>query len=298
MNIKNKKIKNLNFAFFGTSELSVKILDKLIENGYVPSLVVTAPDKPKGRKMIMTPLSVKVFAQKHNLKIIQPERLAVKPPSGGLTAKSFDLFVVAAYGKIIPKSILDIPKFGILNVHPSLLPKFRGPSPIQSFILSGEEKTGVTIMLMDEQVDHGSILSISKIKSKISNLPAGKAGLNSEQLEEKLAELGGQMLVDTIPKWINGEIKAKEQDHSQATFTKKINKEDGLVDLEKDNPEIIYRKFLAFQSWPGIYYFTEKNNQKVRVIITDMEFQNGHLLIKKVKPESKNEMEYEKFMKL
>ena len=279
---------NLNFAFFGTSEFSVKILEKLIENGYVPSLIITAPDKPQGRKMIMTPPPVKVFAQTHNLKIDQPERLAVKPPSGGLTAKPFDLFIVASYGKIIPKSILDIPKFGALNVHPSLLPKFRGPSPIQSFILSGEKKTGVTIMLMDEQVDHGPILAKQELEfSKI----------NAKELEEKLAELGGQMLVDTIPKWINGEIKAEKQDHSQATFTKKINKEEGFVDLEKDNPELIYRKFLAFQPWPGIYYFAQKNNQKTRVIITDMEFKNGRLLIKKVKPEGKNEMDYGKFIK-
>src|SRR3989339_701430 len=103
---------SINFVFFGTSELSVKILDKLIKNGYVPSLVITAPDKPKGRKMILTPSPVKVFTQKHNLKIIQPERLAFKPPLGGLTAKPFNLFIVASYGKIIPKSILDIPKFG------------------------------------------------------------------------------------------------------------------------------------------------------------------------------------------
>ena len=135
-------------------------------------------------------------------------------------SSDYDLFIVASYGKIIPKSILDIPKFGILNVHPSLLPKFRGPSPIQSFILSGEEETGVTIMLMDEEVDHGSILSISNLKSKISNL-------NAVRLEEKLAELGGQMLVDAIPKWVNGEIKAQEQDHSQATFTQKSPKKTG-----------------------------------------------------------------------
>jgi len=294
---------NLNFAFFGTSEFSVKILEKLIENGYVPSLIITAPDKPQGRKMIMTPPPVKVFAQTHNLKIDQPERLAVKPPSGGLTAKPFDLFIVASYGKIIPKSILDIPKFGALNVHPSLLPKFRGPSPIQSFILSGEEKTGVTIMLMDEQVDHGQILSQKEFGNKIPASPAGKSNLksknlNAKELEEKLAELGEQLLVDTIPKWISREIKAVEQDHSRATFTKKINKEDGLVDLEKDSPENIYRKFLAFQPWPGIYYFTEKNGKKIRVIITDMELENGQLKINKVKPESKNEMEYEKFMKL
>src|SRR3989344_3516680 len=297
----NKMSSNPNFAFFGASEFAVKILDRLIENGYIPSLVVTAPDKTKGRKMIMTPPPIKIFAQKHNLKIIQSESLAVKPPLGGLTAKWLDLFIVASYGKIIPKSILDIPKFGTLNVHPSLLPKFRGPSPIQSFILSGEEKTGVTIMVRDEQVDRGPILAQHNLEAKLPSALGSLASklLNAKQLEEKLAELGGQMLVDTIPKWIKGEIKAKEQDHSQATFTKKINKEDGLVDLEKDNPEIIYRKFLAFQPWPGIYYFTQKNNQKFRVIITDMEMsESGQLKIKKVKPESKNEMEYEKFMKL
>ena len=304
----NKMSSNPNFAFFGASEFAVKILDRLIENGYIPSLVVTAPDKTKGRKMIMTPPPIKIFAQKHNLKIIQSESLAVKPPLGGLTAKWLDLFIVASYGKIIPKSILDIPKFGTLNVHPSLLPKFRGPSPIQSFILSGAEKTGVTIMLMDEQVDHGQILlqtefeaqsTKHEIRNKFRIQHSENLKLNSKQLEEKLAELSGQMLVDVIPKWIKGEIKAVEQDHSRATFTKKINKEDGLVDLEKDSPENIYRKFLAFQPWPGIYYFTEKNNQKFRVIITDMEMsENGQLKIKKVKPESKNEMEYEKFMKL
>ena len=196
---------SINFAFLGTSEFAVKILDILIKNGYVPNLVVATPDKPKGRKMIMTPSPVKVFAQKNNLKIIQPEKLSdldIECPSG------LDLFIVASYGKIIPKSVLEIPKFGALNVHPSLLPKLRGPSPIQSFILSGEEKTGVTIMLMDEEVDHGQILSQKEFealnpkseirnKSQIQNLENSK--LNAKQLEEKLAEWGGQMLVDVIP---------------------------------------------------------------------------------------------------
>ena len=291
---------SINFAFFGTSEFSVKILEKLIESGYAPSLVVTAPDKPRGRKMALTPPPVKVSAQKYNLKIIQPEKLSdldIECPSG------LDLFIVAAYGKIIPKSVLEIPKFGALNVHPSLLPKFRGPSPIQSFILSGEEKTGVTIMLMDEQVDHGQILSQKEFealnpkseirnKSQIQNLK-----LNSKELEEKLAELGGQMLVDAIPKWVNGEIKPQEQDHGQATFTKKITKEDGLVDLEKDKPETIYKKFLAFQSWPGVYYFTEKEGKNIRVIIADMETKDNKLEIKRVKPEGKNEMSFADFSK-
>lgn len=283
---------NINFIFFGTSEFAVKILEKLVESGYVPCLVVTTPDKPQGRKMVLTSPPVKVFAQKHNLKIAQPEKL--KPELFEIP----DLFIVASYGKIIPKSVLDIPKFGTLNVHPSLLPKFRGPSPIQSFILSGEKETGVTIMLMDEQVDHGPILSISNLKSK--TLPIGRqvSNLNAKELEENLAELGGQMLVDVIPKWINKEIKAQEQNHSRATFTKKITKEDGLVNLDKDKPEIIYRKFLAFQPWPRIYYFIEKNGRKIRVIITDMKLsETSELKIKKVKPEGRNEMNYEDFLK-
>jgi methionyl-tRNA formyltransferase len=116
-------------------------------------------------------------------------------------------------------------------------------------------------------------------------------------LEEKLAELGGQMLLDIIPKWINGEIKPQEQDHSQATFTKKITKEDGLVNLEKDDPKLIYRKFLAFQPWPGIYYFTKRDGKYMRVIITDMELENGQLKINKVKPEGKNEIDFSIFSK-
>ena len=277
---------NINFVFFGTSEFAVKTLDILIKNGYIPSLVITAPDKPKGRKMIMTPPPAKVFSQKHNFKIIQPERL------GDIGEKLFavhpDLFIVASYGKVIPKYILDLPKFGTLNVHPSLLPKFRGPSPIQSFILSGEEKTGVTIMLMDEQVDHGAILSQQQYQGNALILP---------KMEEFLAELGGEMLVEVIPKWINGEIKFQEQNHDLATFTKKIAKEDGLIDLEKDTPETIYRKFIAFQPWPGIYYFVKKDDKDTRVIITDMELKDGKLEIKKVKPEGKNDMSFYLFSK-
>src|SRR3989344_4485228 len=153
---------NLKFVFFGTSELSVTVLDILMKNSYTPDLVITVPDKPQGRKMIMTHPPVKVFAQSHDLKIAQPDSLLTY----NLQPTTYNLFVVASYGKIIPQSILDIPKFGTLNVHPSLLPKFRGPSPIQSFILSGEKKTGVTIMLMDEQVDHGQILSQKEFGNK------------------------------------------------------------------------------------------------------------------------------------
>ncbi|HBB56515.1 TPA: methionyl-tRNA formyltransferase [Patescibacteria group bacterium] len=286
---------NIKFVFFGTGDFGAKVLEKLIERDYAPTMVVTAPDRPKGRKLELTPPPVKnkienlEYGIKSKIKIIQPEKL-IDLPLGGETVKPFDLFIVADYGKIIPRSILDIPKFGTLNAHPSLLPKFRGPSPIQSFILSEEKETGATIMLMDEEIDHGPILKNEKLKVKSEKL-------NAQQLEEKLAELSGQMLADVIPGWITGEIKPLKQDHNQATFTKKITKEDGLVDLQKDLPETIHRKFLAFQPWPGIYYFMEKNNKKIRVIITDMELSaNGEMIIKKIKPEGKKEMSYQDFL--
>ena len=145
-------------------------------------------------------------------------------------------------------------------------------------------------MLMDEEVDHGPILAISKIKSKISNL-------NFKQSEDKLAEMGGKMLVEVIPDWVNGKIKPREQDHNKATFTQKITKEDGLVNLEKDNLEIIYRKFLAFYPWPGIYFFIERNGKKIRVIITKMEVKDKELKITRVKPEGKKEMPYDDFLR-
>lgn len=278
------------FVFFGSSELSVKVLDILIKNGYTPDLIITVPDKPQGRKMVMTPPPIKVFAQANNLKIDQPNFLS----SYNLQPNVYNLLIVASYGKIIPKSILDIPKFGTLNVHPSLLPKFRGPSPIQSFILSGEEKTGVTIMLMDEQIDHGPILVKRELEPSIFNFKFSK--LNAKQMEEKLAELGGQMMVDIIPKWINKEIKAEEQDHSKATFTKIIKKEDALIDLNAD-PYQNFLKIQAYAGWPNAYFFTQRKGKKIRVVIKKASFENGKLTIEKIIPEGKKEMDYKDFLR-
>lgn len=290
VNIAEKTDKNIKFAFFGTSDFSVKVLSVLHKNGLVPRLIVTVPDKPQGRKKELIPSPAKAWAQEHNINLAQPVSLKKLEDDSPIKKADYDLFVVAAYGKIIPQDIINTPKYGALNAHPSLLPKYRGPSPIQYFILSGEAETGVTIMQIDEEVDHGPTLTISKIKYKISNL-------NFKQLEDKLAEMGGKMLAEIIPDWVGGKIKSREQNHSQATFTKKITKEDGLVDLEKDNPEIIYRKFLAFYPWPGVYFFIEKANKKIRVIITDMKVKDKELKITSVKPEGKKEMFYDDFLR-
>jgi methionyl-tRNA formyltransferase len=216
-----KQETNLKIVFLGTPEFGAIILEKLIKANFKPVLVVTSPDKPVGRKQTLTPPLVKVVAQKYKIPILQPEKiLNLKPQISNLQP---DLIVVAAYGQILPKEILDIPKYGSLNVHPSLLPKYRGSSPIQYAILNGDKETGVTIILLDEKIDHGDILAISNFESQISNLTSG-------ELSKELANFGAELLVKTIPKWMKAEIKPRPQDNSKATYTKNFKKEDGKID--------------------------------------------------------------------
>ncbi len=286
-----EKISNeqkIKIALWGAPEFSVKILEALRQNNLTPALIITSPDKPVGRKMILTPPAAKQWAEKNNILVWQPEKI---DSNFILKFSEFkpELCIVASYGKILPKEILDIPKYKFINVHPSLLPKFRGPSPIQSAILSGEKETGVTIMLMNEKMDEGGILAMSNI-----NPPAGGqiSKLNYKELEEKLAELGGKLLVETIPKWVNRKIKPQEQDHSQATYTKKIKKEDGLINLDEP-AELIERKIRAFTPWPSAYIFINDR----RLIITQAEIKETGLKIKRVKPEGKNEMDFSDYLR-
>ncbi|MBU1179152.1 methionyl-tRNA formyltransferase [Patescibacteria group bacterium] len=267
-------------VFFGTPEFSVKILESMKNAGLAPALIITAPDKPQGRKLRTNPSPVKLWALKNKIKILQPDNLkdlGFKIQELGITP---DLFVVASFGKILPKKILEIPKHETINVHPSLLPKLRGPSPIQSAILNGEKETGVTIMLMDEKMDEGPILKISNLKNKISNLTYKK-------LEEKLAELGGEMLVETMPRWLNNEIKPIPQNHNKATYTKLFTKKDGEIDWNEP-PEIIERKIRALAPWPGAYTFY--NGKRIIIAAAELD-DKGKLVIKRVKPEGKKEME-------
>ena len=289
------------FVFFGTDEFSVIVLEELKNAGYTPALVVTVPDRRQGRGRKLTPPPVKQRIMnyespntraklatgqagiKNKIKVLQPEKLDTTFAKK-LEHNSYDLFVVASYGKIIPKEILDIPRHGTLNVHPSLLPLFRGSSPIHSQILENTRMVGATIMLMDEEVDHGPILAAQELEFKIYDL-------RFKNLRDELAKLGGKLLAQTIPEWIQGNINPQEQDHKVATYTKQITKEDGLIDIEKESPEILYRKFRAYHTWPGIYFFQDGK----RIKITDAELEDGKFIIKKVIPEGKQEMNYSDF---
>jgi methionyl-tRNA formyltransferase len=280
------------FAFFGSDEFSIIVLRQLIERGYVPALCVTQPDKPKGRKLILTPTPVKEFCLARNIPVITPAVLDDKeiafPPHSRTREVTYDFFVVASYGKIIKQKILDIPTHGCLNVHPSLLPQYRGASPIETAILNDTKDTGVTIMLMDAQMDHGPILM--QKSHPFADWPQTK-----QEIHDTLAHLGGTMLADTIEPFISGSITPQPQDHTKATFTKMIQKEDGRIALS-DTDYHTYLKYLALTPWPGLFFFIEKQNRQIRVKIESAHFDvDAGFVIDSVIPEGKSSMSFESF---
>lgn len=279
---------NPRFAFFGTPEFAAIILDELEQKGLIPCVVVTAPDAPKGRKLVLTPSEVKVWAANRSIPVLTPSTLKDGAFKEMIAPYDCELFVVAAYGKIIPQEVLDIPTHGTLNVHPSLLPKFRGSSPIESAILSDETHTGVTIMELDADMDHGPVVAQ---RERIRNDWPPKGS----ELTRDLAHFGGNLLADIIPEWMNG-LRGHPQDHERATFTKKIKKEDGLID-PKGDPLMNLKKIRAFDDWPGAYFFTEHGGRNIRIRVTEATLQDGKLQILRVIPEGKKEMDYQDFLR-
>jgi methionyl-tRNA formyltransferase len=296
------------FIFFGTSGYSVIVLQTLKRANMTPSLVVTTPDKPQGRGMTLTPPPTKIWAMENNVPVLQPEKLKDPAFIQKINEIKAEVFIVVAYGKIIPQEVLDIPAFGALNIHASLLPKLRGASPIETAILEDEQNTGVTIMKLDAEMDHGPIVAQKKVE--LAEWPPQASDLGTA-----IVELGANLLVEILPKWLSGNITPVEQDHAQATYTRKIEKNDGLIDLN-DDPYKNYLKIQAFHKWPTTYFFAEKKNppsrgsgqlrqsfseasetKKIRVIIKKAVYKDGTLEIIRVVPEGKREMDYKDFVK-
>lgn len=280
----------MQYIFFGTPEFAAIILEKLIKAGTSPLAIVCAPDKPIGRKQIITPPSVKqlITNSRWSIEILQPENLKSVSWQTKLKAINADVFIVAAYAQILSKEILAIPRMGTIAVHPSLLSKYRGVSPIQSAILSDEKETGTTIFLADEKVDHGPILAYGK-------WPV--ANSNYEKLLKELAELSGNLLIETLPKFIKGEITPQSQNETKATYTKKFSAKDALVDLKNDSPKQIWLKIRALNPEPGVVAVLElKNNKKLRLKLLEADFTDGKLELKKVQPEGKTSMTHKEFL--
>jgi len=243
----------LKIIFLGTPEFGAIILRGLIKNDLRPVFVVTTPDKPVGRDQVVTPPPVKTVAKENDILVLQPEKL--KEITDKIKELNPDLIIVAAYGKLIPKEIIDIPKYGILNAHPSLLPKYRGSAPIQSAILNGDGTTGTTIMLIAEKLDSGPILSQEEVEVEEKE--------THKTLHDKLAEVSRDLLIRTIPDWVSGKIKPKEQDESRATYFKEVRKEDGRINWQEPALQI-ERKVRAFDPWPGTY--TNWQDKKIKIL--------------------------------
>lgn len=273
-----RKKTDYKIGFFGTPRFAVFVLEELEKVGIVPDIIVTQPDRPAGRGLKLTPSPVKVRALAHEVPVIQePSTLHLEP-------STFNLFIVVAYGKILPKEVLALPVHGTLNVHPSLLPKFRGPSPIESQILADDPECGVTIIKLDNEVDHGPIVAQASIT------PDGWP-VRASVLEELLAREGGKLLAEAIPPYMERSITPEPQDHSKATFTKKIKKEDGLIQFS-DDPYSNYLKFCAYDEWPGTFFFNPPAGGGKRIKIVDAEYKNGLFKPLRVIPEGKKEQDY------
>lgn len=232
----------IRIVFFGTSAPSAAILETLYNTeGFKIVGVITQPDRPIGRKHVLTPPPVKIFAQKNSIPVWQPESLKnfsvnTLPPA--------DLFFVFSFGQILPKNLLALPTHGTINLHPSLLPKYRGPTPIQSALLNGETTTGYSVMLLDEQMDHGPILYAEEININPND--------NTDTLTERILSLAAQKLPQIIKNWVQNNITAVEQKHDQATFCKLLTKEAGKVDWQNTATNI-YNQFRAYSPWPGLW---------------------------------------------
>lgn len=244
----------MKIAFFGTWEFSASILTSLIEDKSVDVwLVVSQPDKPVGRKKIITPTPVKIVAQENDIEVIQPEKLRNNQDFfETLKNNNFDFIVVVAYGKIVPIEVLNSPKHGCINIHWSILPKYRWASPIQEAVKNGDKKTGVTIMYMSEWMDEWDILHIHEVDILRDD--------TTQDIFDKFSQQSPEVLIKTLQWVLNGEITPVAQIESDATYCSKIEKTDGEIDFKK-SAEQIYNIFKAYKTWPGIYSFY--NDKKI-----------------------------------
>ncbi len=288
-----KTTTDVNFVYFAGEPLGVPVLKELKVAGLLPSLIVCNPDRPVGRKQVLTAPSVKVWAEENNIDVWQPESFKDQEEVTK-KLKDFDLFVVVAYNKILPKWLIDLPKHSTLNVHPSLLPLLRGASPIRSAILGDmRDQIGVSIMQLDEKMDHGPILAQVTMSVHEDNWP-----VRGTELDEALAHFGGALLADTIPKWITGEVTLTEQFHDAATYCGRLERAMGELQIDPRNLPTgsdAYQTLLkirAFDGFPGTFFI--HNSKRVKVL--DATLENDTLKILEVLPEGKNKQSFEHYL--
>lgn len=306
-------MKKLSIAFFGAPDFAAHVLQQVIEDADLPvslKFVVTQPDRPAGRKQIPTSTPVKKLAQKYNIPIIDNFKL-----------KEVDLVLLYAYGEIIPKDMLQIPRWGFWNIHPSMLPLYRGPSPISYPLLLGDKKTGVSLIQMDKYMDHGPIIDKEEYSLKLTD--------TQEMLKIRLSEIGYKLFIKNVQLLTNGAIQKKEQNHSHATYTRLLTKQDGFIPFpivqkilknetltNDETPPIIkeyckkygissafnfqllaFNLFRALSPWPGLWTKVSLSGIEKRLKITNMILTTNHQSqITKVQLEGKKEVDIDTFI--
>lgn len=298
----------MKIVFMGTPEGAALLLEKLAGPHSI-SAVITRPDKPKGRglKVYMSPVAER--AERLGIQALKPSNINDPQIIANIKEIAPDIIIVAAYGRILSKELLNMPKYGCVNVHLSLLPKYRGASPVQSALLNGDTETGITVMLMNERLDEGDILLSETVRIK-ENETAG-------ELTERLFIIGGDLLLRTLPGIESGSLKPVPQDNSRATYCKPIKKTDGLIDINTDSNDLL-NKIRAFSPWPGAYWMFR--GKRIKILSAKphadtfgpaepgtavghikneglaVRAKNGVILIKEVQPENSKKMSAEEFM--
>lgn len=234
----------MRLVFMGTPKFAVPTLERLLAEGHEVTLAVTQPDRPSGRGRKLAPPPVKEVALQHNVPVLQPRRLRDEEAREAIAAAAPEAIVVAAFGQILPRAVLELPPHGCLNVHASLLPRWRGAAPISAAILAGDEVTGVTVMLMDAGLDTGPILDAAVE-------PIGPAD-TTESLAERLARRGAELLVESLPAWQRRALKPLPQPDAGATYAPQLRKEDGELDWNAHSVDL-WRRCRAFYPWPGAF---------------------------------------------
>ena len=277
-----ENMSNSHFIYFGTPYVSRDTLEILNERGYIPIAIVTSPDRPRGRGLHLTPSETKEWALANNIPVLDPEMITSEVIEEILQYKA-EYGICVAYGKILPAELINSFPKGILNIHYSLLPKYRGASPVETTLLNGDNATGVTIQQMIPKLDAGDILAMEEVV--IDPLETTK------ELRPRLITIGANLLADTLPDFEQGLITPTPQDHAQATRCKKIQKESGLLDLGGD-PLLNWNKYRAYAESPGTYFFWQKNGKTIRMKITQASFIEDRFVVDRVIPEGKKEQAF------
>lgn len=277
-NIQKDMISHPKIAFFGTPEVASKTLKHMIDSGFTPSVVVTSMDKPVGRHFTVTPTPVKIIAEEYQIPVLTPEKIDDEFIEE-FKKYECNISIVVAYGKIIPEKLINLPEFGTYNIHYSLLPRWRGATPVESAILADDKETGVTIQKMAYKLDSGDIVSVKKTPIREHE--------NILDLRERLIHLGSELLIETIPNIISGNINKIPQEENDVTHGGKTKKEDADITNITDERKkwLMYR---AYFGWPRVYFIKDGK----RYIVTSARFENNIFVIERVIPEGKKETDY------